>query len=93
MATFLQQRDRLLNLLSPILLSRYIQLFSYYSFPGCLDTLLPLYTLRPLFAESLLKALETLMQFHDKKNEAMRNYVSLLSARILLLGDKVTPLL
>ena len=33
------------------------------------------------------------MHFHDKKNADMRNYVSLLSTKILLLSEKLTPLL
>jgi hypothetical protein len=93
MAKLFQHRDRLLPVLPPLIVARYIQLFSFYSYPHCLDPFLPLYPVRPLFTEAVLKALETVMQFHDKKSEAMRNYVALLSTKVLLLSDRLTPLL
>lgn len=58
-----------------------------------MDKLLAYYSAKQLYAESLLKALETIMHFHEKKNEDMRNYVALLSTRLLLLCEKLTPLL
>ena len=68
MLNFFQQRDRIVTLLPAHIIARYIQLFSFYSCPNCLDPFLPLYSIRPLFAEAVTKALETVIQFHDKKN-------------------------
>jgi hypothetical protein len=93
MQTFFSFKEQILSSLPPIIISRYIQLFSFYSFPGCLDHFLPYYEVHQVYSESILKALETIMQFHDKKSEEMRNYVSLLSKKILLLSSKLTPLL
>ena len=87
------QRDQILEMVPPIIIARYIQIYSFYNFPGCMDKLLPYYSAKQLYAESLLKALETIMRFHEKKNEEMRNYVAVLSTRLLLLCEKLTPLL
>jgi hypothetical protein len=57
MTILFHQRERILAILPPIIIARYIQLFSFYSFPNCLDVFLPLYPLRPLYAEAVLKSL------------------------------------
>lgn len=61
-------REQFLEMVPPIIISRYIQMYSFYSFPGCMDRLLAYYSTKQLYAESLLKALETIMRFHEKKN-------------------------
>ena len=86
-------REKVLSVVPIIVVSRYIQLVSYFSSPGCLDPFILLYDVHPALAQMLLKALETVIHFHDKKLPNMRNYVAGISARILLLSDQLTPLL
>lgn len=93
MLTIFRKRDNVLNFFSPIILCRYIQLASYFSAPGCLDPFIPFFTLHEGVAQAILKALETVIQYHDKKNQDMVNYVANVSSQILLLPDRLTSLL
>lgn len=93
MLNLFRMRDKVLEFFPPIIICRYMQLVSYFSAPGCLDPFIPFFTLHEGIAQSLLKGLETIIQFHDKKDLNMINYVANISAKILLLPDRLTSLL
>ena len=82
-----------LDLMPPILTARYLMLCSFFSYPKCLDHFLPLYEKHPIFPAAILKALDTIIQFHDRKSEDMRMYVAAITTNTLLLSKTLTPLM
>lgn len=93
MLNIFRLREQVQTFFPPIILCRYVQLVSYFSAVECLDPFVPLFGLHEGVAQTLLKALETVIHFHDKKDMDMTNYVAGISAKILLLSDRLTPLL
>ena len=70
-----------------------MQIYSFYSYPGCLDHFLRFYSNEPIYQKQLSKSFETLMRYYDRKNPAMETYVKEIANSIMLLGDQLTPLL
>ena len=70
-----------------------MQLYSFYSFPGCLDHFIDKYSDTTIYEQQLLKCFETLMNYYDRKNKEMGSYVQQLADHILLLSRNLTPLL
>lgn len=56
---------------NPLLILRYMQLYSFYSFPKCLDHFLKHYTNQPAFKKQLNKSFEVIMQYYDRKSHTM----------------------
>lgn len=44
MLAIFRKRDKIMNFFSPIILTRYILIVSYFSAPGCLDPFIPFFT-------------------------------------------------
>jgi hypothetical protein len=80
-------------LLTPLLVCRYMQLASFFSYRGCLDAFLPYFARGRAYEENLLKALETLTHYHNKQQAEMREYVGEVTTRVLMMSDRLTPLL
>lgn len=70
-----------------------MQLYSFYSFPHCLDHFIRHFTNEKIYEQQLTKSYETILRYYDRKNPVMEKYVKDIANSIMLLGDQLTPLL
>ncbi len=76
-----------------LLMMRFMQMYSFFSFPGCFDSFLRHFSTELCYQKQLSNSFQTMMKYYDKKNPSMEQYVKDIANSIMLLGNQLTPLL